>query len=154
MFISCTCATSRRMKHLKDFEFANIPNIEDSEPCKYYSASLQWGYWHGKDFEFCRYSESTMLLLLCKDFELMQSLAITTLDFALRTLQVLFRVVTVGILAWQGLWILQIFRIFYATLLCKDFELMQSLAITTLDFADSPNLLCYFCFARNIGLAT
>ena len=38
--------------------------------------------------------------------------------------------------------------------LCKDFELMQSLAITTLDSADSPNLLCYFCFARNIGLAT
>ena len=73
---------------------------------------------------------------------------------------------------------MQIFRFYYATfalqifartstlnfcrrseppmllLLCKDFELMQSLAITTLDSADGPNLLCYFCFARNIGLAT
>ena len=38
--------------------------------------------------------------------------------------------------------------------LCKDFELMQNLAITTLDSADGPNLLCYLCFARNIGRAT
>ena len=40
------------MKHLKDFKFSNIPNIEDYEPCKFYSASLQWGYWIGKDFVF------------------------------------------------------------------------------------------------------
>ena len=38
--------------------------------------------------------------------------------------------------------------------LCKDLELMQSLAITTLDSTDRPDFLCYFCFARDIGLAT
>ena len=109
------------MKHLKDLKFSNIPNIEDYEPCKFYSASLQWGYWIGKDFVFGRYSESAMLLLLCKDVEPTQSWAITTADFTLRTLQVLFRFVTVGILAWQGLRMLQIFRVFHATFALQGF---------------------------------
>ena len=85
VFRSCTCATSRRMKHLKDFEFANIPNIENSES----TSSLQ-------------------------------------IFRTLRTLNLAF-----------------IFPLRYS----GDIGVAR-----TLNFADIPNILCYFCFARTLSL--